>query len=212
MLQNRVFSMIYSKARKAEDLPWHIDGPPRILTRAVENKKTKGRVLDLGCGAGGHAIFLAGAGFEVTGIDFMPKAIELARNGATQSGVSVDWVQADVLAWQPSAPFDLILDAGCLHHIPVSRMPLYKKRVLSWLNPGGDFVLIHWGKRHLLDWRPLGPTRRTLRSLVAFMSPEFSVQAQEDVHVGGLPLFIGPSVVEHCFWFQRGPDRKEDRP
>jgi hypothetical protein len=55
-------------------------------------------------------------------------------------------------------PFDLILDSGCLHSLVGGTVASYKQRVLDWLAPGGDYLLEHWGKRHALDWRPVGPT------------------------------------------------------
>ncbi len=92
---------VYRKATAAKDLPWHRDQPPKLLEKAVRERPTRGRALDLGCGAGTYAIWLAQQGFEVTGVDYLEPALELTRAGGEMSGVSVESVSAEVLAFLP---------------------------------------------------------------------------------------------------------------
>ena len=87
--------------------------------RLTPERLTPGRAVDLGCGAGANAVFLAQAGFDVVGIDFSPVALGKARRAALIAGVSerVRLVRADLTA--PSlpdvgGPFDLLVDYGTL--------------------------------------------------------------------------------------------------
>jgi SAM-dependent methyltransferase len=117
--------------------------------------------------------------------------------------VSVTWVLADLFDWPSAEAFDLILDSGCLHTIRSRDSGRYKKQLLAWLAPHGDFVLAHFGRRHFLDWRPVGPRRRTRPELVGLFSPELREKAYQHEIETGIPLPIGPSVLTQSFWFQR---------
>jgi SAM-dependent methyltransferase len=203
MLEKTVQEMFYKRAKAPEDLPWHSGDPATLLVDAVNQRAQPGRALDLGCGTGVFSVFLAKHGYQVTGLDFIPKAVTMARERAEKENVDVTLVLANLLEWDANQQFDLILDSGCLHTIRASNMERYKKRLLGWLAPEGDFILAHWGKRHFLDWRPVGPRRRTRNDLVRFFSPELDARACTEEILAGVPLPIGPSILGQCFWFQR---------
>ncbi len=203
MFEKAVQSMFYKRATVPADLPWHSDKPARLLVEAVSRRKDAGKALDLGCGTGVFSVYLAKQGYEVTGLDFIPKALEMAARGAQAENVKVNWVMADLLQWQAADQFDLILDSGCLHTIGGRNMARYKQQLLSWMLPESDFILAHWGKRHLFDWRPVGPRRRTRQALVEFFSPELREEAYEQEIMTGIPLPIGPRVLGQCFLFRR---------
>jgi 2-polyprenyl-3-methyl-5-hydroxy-6-metoxy-1,4-benzoquinol methylase len=102
-----------------------------------------GRVLELGCGDGVNAVFMAGRGSSVTAVDVSKTALEMARAKQREAGVEVDWVEGDVFDLDPGAgPFDLIFDRGLLHHLPVFRFEDYRALVADRLAPGGHFHLI----------------------------------------------------------------------
>jgi SAM-dependent methyltransferase len=83
--------------------------PNRFLVGEVGGL-TPGRALDLACGAGRNAVWLAEQGWAVTGIDFSEVGLENARSLAAERGVEVEWLQADLRAWSPPGPdFDLVL-------------------------------------------------------------------------------------------------------
>jgi hypothetical protein len=73
---------------------------------------------------------------------------------------------------------------------------------LRWLRPGGDYVLAHWGKRHPLDWRPIGLRRRTEQTIQRRFAPELRLR---DTEVTGFatPLPFGPVVRGVACWFRR---------
>jgi SAM-dependent methyltransferase len=67
-----------------------------------------GRALDIGCGAGGNAVWLAGQGWKVTAADISEVAIELGESLARSNAVEVDFVVADATNYKPQGEFDLI--------------------------------------------------------------------------------------------------------
>lgn len=202
MLIRQLQEMFYKRARTPKDLPWHRDAPDGFIPEVVETRGRPGRALDLGCGSGVFSVWLAKKGYEVTGVDFIPRAIEMSKERAATEGVVVTWVNADLLAWAAPGRFDVIVDSGCLHSLIGADIRRYREQVMRCLAPDGDYVLGHFGKRHSLDWRPVGPTRRTREQLVRLFAPELKVVKHEQSEMA-VPLPIGPIVQGHSFWFRR---------
>lgn len=76
------------------------------------------RVLEIGCGEGKDAVFLAKNGYLVSAFDAAENGLEKARSLAEQHGVKVDFFKADVLDYRPDATFDIVFSSGVLHYIP----------------------------------------------------------------------------------------------
>lgn len=201
MLQKKFMERVYRKAKKPSDLLWHSEEPSPFLIEAIAKRSKAGRALDLGCGAGVFSVYMAKAGYEVTGIDFIPEALEMAKTYASEQGVSVRWLMQDLLTWEPAEKFDIILDSGCLHTI--SDKSAFKDRVTRWLSPDGDFILGHFGRRNFFDWRPMGPIRRSKEELTQLFSPEMKLVKYENFIQKNVPLPIGPSVQLQSFWFKK---------
>jgi 2-polyprenyl-3-methyl-5-hydroxy-6-metoxy-1,4-benzoquinol methylase len=88
---------IYRKT-PLNEIPWNIETPPEVLIRLVESGKVKScKTIDLGCGTGNYSIYLASLGFEVTGIDISPTAIEIAQENAKKKGIKCHFYIANVL-------------------------------------------------------------------------------------------------------------------
>ena len=102
-----------------------------------------GRLLDLGCGAGGDLIELARRGWTATGVDSSSRAIESARISAENAGVNLKLIRADMLAWRPEGLYDLVI---ILYSLP-PRGP-HRDTLLSVarraLAPGGTLVVGEW--------------------------------------------------------------------
>ena len=82
--------------------------PSRFVVAEVAGLRP-GAALDLACGAGRNAVWLAGQGWRVTAVDFSGVALRMARGLEAERRVSVEWVEADVLAWMPPArAYDLV--------------------------------------------------------------------------------------------------------
>ncbi len=67
-----------------------------------------GKALDLACGEGGDALWLAQAGWQVTGVDFASAAIARAAHAAAERGLTVNWITADLATWTPDAAYTLV--------------------------------------------------------------------------------------------------------
>ena len=198
-----VMGRFYKEAEgDPERLPWHRDTPSAVLISAVDALGGRGRALDLGCGAGIFSVWLAARGLEVTGIDLFPEAIAMAESLAAKRDAPVDFREADLFSYGPEKPFDLVYDSGCLHSLVGGDVSSYKDQLLRWVAPNGSYVLEHWGKRHALDWRPIGPRRRTQASIRALFAPELQV-AETEVNDFKAPLPFGPTVRGVGYWFRR---------
>jgi methyl halide transferase len=99
--------------------PWEIGRPAAELVRVLdENIIRPGTALELGCGTGADAIYLAQHGFEVTAVDGSAMAIERARVRAEHEDALLRLVQADALKFCLGAgQFDLVYDAGFYHYV-----------------------------------------------------------------------------------------------
>jgi 2-polyprenyl-3-methyl-5-hydroxy-6-metoxy-1,4-benzoquinol methylase len=201
MLQKKFMESVYRKAKKPSDLLWHSEEPSKFLVQAIRKKHKPGKALDLGCGAGVFSVYLAKQGYEVTGIDFIPEALTMAKQLAAENNVIINWLQADILTWTTDIKFDIILDSGCLHTI--SDQHKFKKQVINWMAPDADFILGHFGRRNFFDWRPMGPIRRSKEDLKQLFEPELTLREYEQRVQTGVPLPIGPSVQLQSFWFSK---------
>jgi SAM-dependent methyltransferase len=121
---------------------WDTGLTPPEVTSAIDQFKQPGRALDLGCGTGTTSIYLAQRGWHVTGVDFSPKAIELARDKAQRAGVKSDFHLGDVSRLDfLREPFDLIFDIGCLHGLDHESRTRYAEQLRRLTHPGSKFLL-----------------------------------------------------------------------
>jgi cyclopropane fatty-acyl-phospholipid synthase-like methyltransferase len=102
-----------------------------------------GRVLELGCGHGRNAAYLAGLGCDVDAIDFSARAIERARARASQAGVAVNFRCCSIFdAEFTEGSYDLVYDSGCFHHVAPHRRKDYVELVHKAVKPGGSYGLV----------------------------------------------------------------------
>ncbi len=97
-------------------------------------------VLVPGCGSGRDLPLIAARGIPVTGIDYTPAAVELARERLTRADLAAPLAlveQADVLVWAPSAPVGAILERTCLCALHPDHWQRYSQQLHAWLRPGG---------------------------------------------------------------------------
>lgn len=101
-----------------------------------------GNCLDMGCGSGNEAIFLAQCGYNVTGIDFSEKALEIADKKARTNKVEIKWMSEDVTNINLiGSTFDFINDRGCFHHINENERQKYADETGRLLKPGGHLLI-----------------------------------------------------------------------
>jgi len=133
-----VYRVLYRFSKPA----WDRGIVPPELETLVKQDNTRGRALDLGCGTGTNSIYLAEQGFKVTGVDFVPRAVELARGKAARAGAAIDLRVADVTQLDfLHDPFDLALDVGCFHGLSMDARARYVAGLTRLMRPGGRFLL-----------------------------------------------------------------------
>lgn len=146
-MQKWLYEMIY----RVPFVPvsWIFGPLDPVLVELVEGGRiAPGRAIDLGCGAGVEAIYLAKQGFEVTGVDFSPTAIRRARRVAEQARLPVRFLIDDLTCLrQVRGCFDLLTDFGALNDMSPEARELYVQRVLPSTRSGSCFLLMGFENR-----------------------------------------------------------------
>ncbi len=157
-----------------EEIPWNIETPPDALVELVDSGKVKPcKTIDLGCGAGNYAIYLASRGFDVTGIDISPAAIKIARENAKKKGVKGSFLVADVLGDldEVRETFDFAYDWEMLHHIFPDKRKKYVQNVHKILNPGGKYLSVCFSEKDM-EFGVSGKYRETRLGTLLYFSSE----------------------------------------
>ena len=136
-LKSLVFRVMYLfKPRWDTGIP-----VPELVRFVAENPA--GNALDLGCGTGTNLLFLAEHGWSVSGIDFVPSAIRMAKKKLRPYQATL--LQEDVTRLASltlPGPYDLLLDVGCFHTLSLGNRQKVMDGIRRWLNPGG-FIMIY---------------------------------------------------------------------
>ena len=163
------------------NLPWDTGQPDEHLVELARDGTLRaGRALEVGCGTGTNALWLAGHGFDVVAVDLAPLAIAQARAkaaGAARARFEVlDFLAAD----PPGAPFDLVFDRGCFHVFdePDARAR-FAARVAALLAPGGAWLSLVGSTEG--PARDVGPPRRSAREVAAALEPVLELQVLRSV-------------------------------
>jgi SAM-dependent methyltransferase len=134
-MQREDWDRRYSEA----DLVWSAT-PNRFLVQEARDLQP-GRALDLACGEGRNALWLAELGWRVTAVDYSGVAIEKARNRAARESTDVDFVCTDLLEYEPDPDaFDLVLVLYL--QLPAHERRFVLSRAAEALAPGGTLLLV----------------------------------------------------------------------
>lgn len=116
------------------------DEPNQFVAAALGDLPAA-RALDLGCGEGRNALWLAERGWRVTAVDFSRVALDKGRDAAMARGLAVDWVEADLTAYRPeSAAFAAVVTAYL--HLPAGALEEVLRRAAGAVAPGGVLVVV----------------------------------------------------------------------
>ncbi|MEB3050421.1 class I SAM-dependent methyltransferase [Mycolicibacter sp. MYC123] len=129
--------------------PWDGHALARGLRNVVEDDSgaalSPGTALDLGCGTGDNAIYLAQNGWTVTGVDFTPRALRIARDKAQAGKVSVRFLCVDITQLSGAGlgnDFDLVTDGGCLHGMNAADRAVYVEQINAVTRPESRLLII----------------------------------------------------------------------
>ena len=142
------------------------------LVRAGEMKA--GRVLDVGCGTGENALFLAQNGFVATGVDVARQAVQEARAKAVERGVKVDFRIENALSLDfKNGQFDNVIDSGLFHAFSDADRPTFAAEIARVLGRSGNYFMLCFSEKEPTSWG--GPRRVTQREIEATFSPLFKI-------------------------------------
>ncbi|MFV0262282.1 MAG: class I SAM-dependent methyltransferase [Kluyvera sp.] len=154
--------------------------PGKILVRFIEGL-APGKVLELGCGRGDDAVWLAKQGWQVTAVDLSHRAIEYAAANAERAGVDITFLQCDLTQAFPEGEFSLIVASFLESPLAFDRVTIFRA-ALDHIAPGGMLLITSHGK--VPSWskhvRPFLTAHEVLVSL-GRLPPGWEVQFCEEV-------------------------------
>ena len=178
-------------------IPWNSEVPPAELVELVESGRVRPcRAVDLGCGAGNYAIYLAAHGFDVTGIDISPAAIKIATEKALQQNIRCRFIIADLIGdlHEVRDRFDFAFDWEFLHHIFPDDRTTYMNNVSKFLNRGALYLSVsfsetdpQFGGTGKFRTTPIGTTLyfSSESELQDLISPLFIIHELKTIEVSG---------------------------
>ncbi len=160
----------------AGQAPWDIGRPQKAFLDVAD--RITGVLLDAGCGTGENALYFAGRGCRVTGIDFLEEPIRRARQKAAERGLDATFLVKDALTlktWTKER-FDNVLDSGLLHVFGDEDRRHYVEGLAAVLKPGGRLFLLCFS-----DEEPgtQGPRRVSKKELPAAFAEGWVIESME---------------------------------
>jgi cyclopropane fatty-acyl-phospholipid synthase-like methyltransferase len=158
--------------------PWDIGKPQKAFAEAAG--RITGSVLDAGCGTGENALYFAGLGRKVTGIDFVEEAINRATRKAAERGLAARFILKDAMTLKDWAErFDNVIDCGLFHVFSDDHRRRYIEGLAAVLKPGGRVFLLCFS-----DEEPgtQGPRRVSKKELHAAFAQGWEVESIEPSH------------------------------
>ncbi len=148
-----------------QELPWEEGQPAAELVALIESGIVeKGAALDVCCGSGNSAVYLAAQGFVCHGIDISPTAIGYARQKASKAGGKCELITGDVLQLPyPDNTFSLVFDRGCFHSISPSDRQTYIQGIYRVLKPSGKYQLMCFSTKDHRDGPPYAFSPKDIR-------------------------------------------------
>lgn len=150
--------------------PWDIGRPQPAFVRLAEAGCLTGRVLDVGCGTGEHALLAASHGADALGVDVAPAAIEQARSKAAERGLTARFTLGDALDLSPlglAETIDTVIDSGVFHVFSDDDRPRYVANLASVLRPAGITYLMCFSDRQPGGFGPRRVSQDELREAFA---------------------------------------------
>lgn len=181
------FDAIYSSGTP----PWDIGRPQPAFVELAGTGRLVGRVLDIGCGTGEHALMAAAMGLEATGLDVSVRALAIARDKADQRGLSVRFLEHDALDLSGlNEQFDTVLDCGLFHGFEDDERSRFVDGLRASLPSGAWYHMLCFSDREAGDW---GPRRIREEDIRSSFSDGWTV---ESIAPARIELTIEPGAAE----------------
>lgn len=158
--------------------PWDFDQPATELVGTVNTLALPNRVaLEIGCGTGTNAVWLAGEGFDVHATDISEIALKAAEQRAKEAGLSVTFELADITEASPvpAGGIGFVFDRGVFHVMTSANRPLFAQRVAETLADGGYWLTLCGSADDPLPADLPGPPRMKAREIVEPTEPLFEI-------------------------------------
>lgn len=148
--------------------PWDIGRAQPAFRAIADEGALRGRVLDAGCGTGEHALLAASLGFDATGIDGAPLAIDQAQAKARERGLDVRFIVGDVLELASfEEQWDTVLDCGVFHVFDDDDRAAYVDSLAAVTPPGGRYFMLCFSDEQPGDDGPRRVSQDEIRSAFA---------------------------------------------
>jgi SAM-dependent methyltransferase len=163
-------------------MPWDSDEPDPALVATVEaGTIPAGRTLEVGCGTGTNALWLAAHGFDVLGVDVSPLAIDRARAKMGAGASACRFEVLDFLEDLPEGPFNFVFDRGCFHVFDAPEVRAhFAALVAGVLSPGGLWLSLIGSTEGAA--RDTGPPRRSARDIAGALEPVLEIVQLRSIH------------------------------
>ncbi len=156
--------------------PWDTGRPDKNLKEYLASLVSPGaKVLEIGCGTGDNAIFMARTGLKVTATEIVPMALQKAVEKAKKKSVNVNFLLRDIMEKDISGrPFDMAFDRGCFHHFDsLQKRRKFAQRISYHLREEGSWLSLIGNAD---DTRPgKGPPRLKALEVVEAVEPFFEI-------------------------------------
>jgi phosphohistidine phosphatase SixA/SAM-dependent methyltransferase len=148
--------------------PWDIGRPQPALLALADAGELQGRVLDVGCGTGEHALMAASRGLAATGVDTSPTAIAIAQRKAAERGLAARFVVWDALDLaELGEQFDVVLDCGLFHVFSDDDRDRYTRSLRAVVPIGGRYHMVCFSDRQPGDFGPRRVSQDEIRAAFA---------------------------------------------
>jgi cyclopropane fatty-acyl-phospholipid synthase-like methyltransferase len=156
---------------------WDIGRPQTALRELADAGALHGRVLDVGCGTGEHALLAAGLGLPATGVDLAANALDMARDKAHERGLTARFLRQDARRLSAlGEQFDTVLDCGLFHIFAGEDRAAFVDSLRSVLVAGGRYFMLGFSQAQPGAW---GPHRLTHAEITAAFAHGWRVDSLE---------------------------------